>query len=305
MTIFVSVAAYNDPWLWSTVADCLSKATHPEALTIAVVEQSNTPELGVLPNQIRYIHLEAKFGRGPCWARALALSLYGDEDYVLQIDSHTIFDEGWDEYMVGMLESLKEHSPKPLISTYPCSFESTPEGLVKNPHKGCALIMRPNSKAEMTDDNPAFGFISIPTKSDVPIPGFHVGGGCIFASGKLFLEVPYDPTLYFLGEEHSIAIRAWTRGWDIYHVPDVPIYHLYNTKNIDSDKLDRTVHWDEAEDKQRTVRWWQHDERSKARLRALLYEGADLGIYGLGTERSLQDFADFSGVDYLTRTIKR
>jgi GT2 family glycosyltransferase len=119
----------------------------------------------------------------------------------------------------------------------------------------------------------------------------------------LFLEVPYDPALYFLGEEHDIAIRAWTNGWDIYHAPEVPIYHLYNDKETNTKP--RVLHWDAAEDEKRKVRWWQHNERSKARLRAMLYEGADLGVYGLGTQRSLQEFAEFSGIDYLNRVINR
>lgn len=304
-TIFVSVVAYNDPLLWDTVADCILKATHPEALAFAVIDQSTTPELGVLPDQIRYVHLDAKFGRGPCWARALALSLYENEDYVLQIDAHSIFDEGWDEYMVYSLEELKKKSPKPLISVYPCGFEFGPEGIIKQPYLDRANVMRPNDKDNMTDDNPVFGFIGVPTESDVPILGFHVGGGCIFAPGKMFLEVPYDPSLYFMGEEHNVAIRAWTRGWDIYHVPNIPIYHLYNTDVDGKRGKAKALHWAAADDEKRKVRWWQHNERSKARLRALLYEGADLGVYGLGTERSLQDFADFSGINYLTRTIKR
>jgi len=302
-TIFVSVVAYNDPLLWNTVADCISKATYPGALTVAVIDQSTAPKLDGIPDQVKYVHLDAKFGRGPCWARSLALSLYENEDYVLQIDSHNLFDEGWDEYMVHITEALKHWSPKPILSNYPCGFDLEENGFIKHHNAGSALVMRPREGAEITDDNPAFGIIAVPTKTDVPVLGFHIGGCFLFAPSRLFAEVPYDPLLYFWGEEHNISIRAWTNGWDIYHAPEVPVYHLYNEK--EKHAKTRPLHWNTVEDEKRKVRWWQHNERSKARLRALLYEGADLGVYGLGVERSLQDFAEFSGIDYLNRTINK
>ena len=34
-------------------------------------------------------------------------------------------------------------------------------------------------------------------------------------------------------------------------------------------------------------------------------EGAPLGVFGLGQTRTLQDFSDFCGIDYRTRTITR
>jgi hypothetical protein len=50
------------------------------------------------------------------------------------------------------------------------------------------------------------------------------------------------------------------------------------------------------------VHWWTHEQRSRARLGALV-AGEDLGAYGLGRQRSLADFAAFSGIDYAARTL--
>ena len=38
-------------------------------------------------------------------------------------------------------------------------------------------------------------------------------------------------------------------------------------------------------------------------VRALLVAREDLGVYGLGTRRTLPDFAAFSGIDYAARTL--
>jgi hypothetical protein len=127
----------------------------------------------------------------------------------------------------------------------------------------------------------------------------HVAAGCLFAPGRVVQELPYDPALFFHGEEQAFALRAWTRGWDIFHIPGMPMYHLYTAPG----EHPRPLHWTPAHDAQRRERSTQLVARANARLRALLWEGADLGAYGLGCERSLAEYAAFSGIDYAQRRI--
>ena len=67
--------------------------------------------------------------------------------------------------------------------------------------------------------------------------------------------------------------------------------------------MHRELHWTEGEDKRRDTRWWELDNKSKARIEALLKHNVDLGIYGLGKVRSLAEYANFSGIDYRNKTI--
>lgn len=303
MSIFISIAAYRDPLLWQTVREALATAAAPEALRFGIIEQSEHPTpADALParGQVQLVQMDPRHSRGPCWARALALSLYAGEDHVLQIDAHTVFDPGWDRTLIDALESLASaRHPKPIITTYPCPFEMGDRGPERKPAAGHALVLGPRPDAEMTAESPAFGFVATPVPTRTPVPGFHLGGGFVFARGTLFLEVPYDPVVYFLGEEQSLAVRAWTHGWDIFHIPDAPIYHLYHSATR------RPLHWDVEDDQTRQLRWWDLENRSKARLRALLYDRQTLGAYGLGRQRSLAEFADFSGIDYAARRIRR
>jgi hypothetical protein len=128
-----------------------------------------------------------------------------------------------------------------------------------------------------------------------------MAAGFIFTHGRFVYEVPYDPHLYFEGAEQTLSVRAWTHGWDIYHTTDVPIYHLYSTGDVATSH--REVHWSPNSDKERNQRWWELDNKSKARMTALLQHNADLGIYGLGKVRTLAEFANFSGIDYRSKTI--
>ena len=44
------------------------------------------------------------------------------------------------------------------------------------------------------------------------------------------MNVPYDPTLYFLGEEITLAVRAYTHGYDLFHPSETIVWHEY-TRN--------------------------------------------------------------------------
>ena len=62
------------------------------------------------------------------------------------------------------------------------------------------------------------------------------------------------------------------------------------------------MHWDESQQAGRDQTWWEHEQRSRNRLAALL-AGAPLGAYGLGRERTMADYAAFSGIDFAARTL--
>src|SRR5262249_32298659 len=107
------------------------------------------------------------------------------------------------------------------------------------------------------------------------------------------LDFPYDPALYFHGEEQSLALRLYTQGWSIYHPPGMPIYHLYE----DGQRSRRPMHWEDDR-----ARFPRLEAASRRRLLDLI-SGKALGAYGLGSARSLDDFAAFSGIDYKRRVL--
>lgn len=303
--IFISIAAYRDPDLVATVVDALEKAEDPKALHLGVLEQSETPSpfpdaVHHSAGQWTYLHLHHRFSRGPCWARAMIATGIRDESFFLQIDSHTRFDPGWDSTLLKAYETVTAASnqPKAILSTYPCAFEFENGQAVRKPMRGQALVLRPRPEASLLGASPVITFHAVPTPSERALPGCHVGAGCLFAPAALLQEVPLDPWLYFHGEEQNLAVRAWTHGWDIWHPPDLPVYHLYGRRE------DRPVHWEESEDRERSVRWWQLHQHAEQRMAALLFERRPLGVYGLGQVRSLEAYAAAYGVDYAGRKLQ-
>lgn len=302
-TIFVSVASYRDPMLRFTLTSALTRAARPGRVHVGVVEQGLAAERLQLHADwaagIRWTRIDAAEARGPCWARALAMALYEGEDWYLQVDSHTWFEPGWDERLVRQAAALCAEEPRTLLSCYPNPFVmrgSQPFGHVVT--RGVlAHALRDDCRFDPA--HPVLMFEGVPVETHEPLPALHVAAGALFAPGCFVQELPYDPQLYFHGEEQSIALRAYTRGWRLLHPPAMPLFHLYT----EAGAAPRPLHWDAGSEAARRGTAARLMQRANERLRALLWEGSDLGIYGLGQARSLDEYAEFSGIDYRRRRI--
>lgn len=305
MSVFVSIASYCDPLLHFTLARAVETASDPAGLHFGVVDQSpdSMPRLApqaLAPARLAYVRIAPVDARGPCWARALAMAFYDGEDWFFQIDSHMDFDPAWDAQLVAQASALLPGRKGVVLSAYPNPFVLQGQQVV---HKVCtngvlAHVVKPGAQFE--PDHPVLPFEAHPVESPAPLPGFHLGAGCLFAPGALVEQFPYDPNFYFHGEEQALALRLYTHGWDIFHMPRLPVYHLYNTP--DSGAPPRPLHWDAEHDAQRSETWWNFEQRSRQRLDALV-KGQVRGVFGLGTERTVADYARLCGIDYLKRQL--
>ncbi|RYZ00662.1 MAG: hypothetical protein EOO24_16215 [Comamonadaceae bacterium] len=126
MRIFVSIASYCDPLLPFTIARALDTAAAPDRLHFGVVDQSppgsarlQRPGGGA---RLSELQVPARDARGPCWARAMAMTLYNGEAWFLQLDSHMDFDAGWDEQLIAQAQALGAPARGLALSSYPNAF---------------------------------------------------------------------------------------------------------------------------------------------------------------------------------------
>ena len=140
--------------------------------------------------------------------------------------------------------------------------------------------------------------IGIPTKCANITHAMLMAAGCIFTKGSFVKEIPYDPNYYFYGEELSMALRAFTRGYSFFHIPDAPLFHLYT----DTSNIPRKLHWDPEDDQKRAIKWNELDKKSLKRLDDL-FAGKVEEPMNLGNERSLEDYALLSGIDLKNNTV--
>lgn len=301
--IFVQIASYRDRECQWTLRDLFAKAAHPERVFAGVLWQYVPEEdadcfmIETRPEQVRRMMVHARDSQGVCWARHLAQRLWQDEEFVLQIDSHSRFEAGWDELLLEQWAACR--TPRALLSSYPPSY-MPPDKIEPAVTYMVSAGFNDKGIAMMR----AYSLAPADAPAD-PRPGAFVSAGFLFGPGAMIIDAPYDPYLYFHGEEISLAVRLWTAGWDFF-APSRPIlYHLYNTEKTRELKV-RGLHWEDHRD------WSLRDRRSLARVRHLLSgETCDdaqalreLDRYGLGKVRTLAEYEAFSGLRFATRQVE-
>lgn len=297
--IFVSIASYRDKELIKTVKSCISKAKYPNKIKIGICWQYDEEEdINSLDNipQVNCYKIYWKEAKGSvCWARYIIQEkFFNNEEYYFQIDSHTLFVQDWDEILINMYKSLP--SEKSVISVGPpYYYDETAEASLP-PEKWNTDIEEidgikydtviKKQKIDAAGSTPMFGFLPAEDLSK-PIPARHISAALLFTIGEWVKEVPYDPNLYFHGEEPSLTLRSYTNGYDIYNPNKFVIFHLKYCFP------DRKRHWNTFDLK-------IIDEmisKSNKHLRKII-NGENLGIYGIGNKRSLLEWEIYSGVSY-------
>jgi hypothetical protein len=237
--------------------------------------------------------MHPKEARGAGYARAKAMELYSGQEYFLQIDSHTRFAPGWDSISIDQLNRAKNISghSRVLLSYFPAPYEPERNGgmfLVKNNPKIKSYPTRQrillNKRKQWTAER--FEFESKTKES--PELSQTVLGGFMFSDASIINEVPYDPEISFFGEEVCFAMRAWTRGWDIYSPSKNIVYHFYSRGGYDKIWKDRNL---------RGVSWKEIEEISYKKQKRVLC-GEEVGVFGAGDVRSIQEYEEFVGVNF-------
>ena len=131
---------------------------------------------------------------------------------------------------------------------------------------------------------------------DRPVRGRFYSAHFAFTLGEFCIEVKHNPEYYFHGEEISIAVRAYTHGYDIFHPHKVVCWHEYTRKG-------RTKQWDDDK------LWVDRNNRSHKLNRILFGMDGEVGSidpeYGFGNVRSLKDYERYAGISFQHRAIQQ
>jgi len=303
-TIFVQIAAFRDSELLPTLDDLFDKADEPDNLRVCICWQhSEDDEWDNLDKyqdnkRVKIIDVKAEDSKGVCWARNLIQQEYLFEDFTLQLDSHHRFVKGWDTELKNEILQLQlQGYKKPLLTGYITSFHPS---LPKNEWAKEPWLM---SFDRFTPDGVLFFAPStIPNWRNrrTPVPARFYSAHFCFTIGLFCEEVQHDPRYYFHGEEITIAVRAYTKGYDLFHPHKVVAYHEFS-RDYRPDK-----HWDTYN------KWSEHNEQTFSLMRNLL--GIDghtctdkerYGEYGLGKTRTIADWEAYAGIRFKDRCVQQ
>jgi hypothetical protein len=308
--IFIQIAAYRDPQLVPTVKDCIANAKYPENLVFCIAWQHTDDEkineIKKLKN-VKIIDIPYLESKGACWARNQIQQKYNEEEYTLQLDSHHRFVKDWDELVIGMYKQLQKLGyPKPLLTGYIPSFD---------PDKDPAARIQTPWKMDFDRFIPEGAVFFLPAsidnwkELDAPIPSRFYSAHFCFTTGQFCKEVPHDPEYYFHGEEISIAVRAFTHGYDLFHPHRIIAWHEYTRKG-------RTKHWDDHSGANKDKifdkkDWGERNLECHKRNRVLFsmdgesYDTIEWGKYGFGKKRTLRDYEKYAGLHFGKRAVQQ
>lgn len=303
-TICVQIPDYCDPETIRTMQGCIENAANPDRIHFAICYQGDDEE--ELKRIQAFRNCKVKYfakadAPGLCAARYECNKLIDDEPYVLHIDSHMMFAQFWDVCLIQ--ELLDCNDDKAIISAYaPNCKDYMTEPVVTD-----KLLMKETNGSVLnalffTDNTVKLRFrADYNFKNDdfKARRGAFVSGHFIFARADLDRNVPSDPGMYFVADEISMAARYWTHGYNIYHPALRCVYHLYardkvvkETRNIDVERFS---------DKQIPSRI--NETARMEQLFRVCDHGMDLTGFDLGTERSIEAYQKFAGIDFTSKDI--
>jgi hypothetical protein len=299
--IFIQIASYRDPQLIPTIKDCIAKARNPKNLVFSIAWQHSEEDVWdnldefMFDKRFKIVDIDYRTSQGACWARNELQKNYDGEEYTLQLDSHHRFVENWDDECIKMIKHLQSKGhEKPLLTGYISSFdpENDPDGRNMVPWKM-------NFDRFIPEGAVFFLPAAIDNFSDwaEPIPARFYSAHFCFTLGQFCLEVPHDPNYYFHGEEISIAVRAYTWGYDLFHPHRIIAWHEYTRKG-------RRKQWDDDN------KWVTRNLECHKRNRKLFemdgeVKDIDFGVYDFGTIRTLKDYEKYAGISFKKRAVQK
>jgi hypothetical protein len=205
------------------------------------------------------------------------------------------FAKNWDVEMISMIKQLqKKGYKKPLLTGYVSSFDpdNDPQGRVHEPWRMSFDRFIPEGAVFFLPE-------TIPGWKELtePVPARFYSAHYAFTLGQFSTEVQHNPEYYFHGEEISIAARAYTWGYDLFHPHKVLIWHEYTRKG-------RTKQWDDDKT------WGNKNSQSHLLNRKLFgmdgldQEGHD-GPWGFGDVRTLRDYEKYAGLLFEKRAVQQ
>ena len=321
--IFVSIASYRDSECDSTVDSIYRQASNPKNIYVGICQQNNVNDRDCYDNLAPHIpksnisimrlpHFDA---RGPTHARYLCSTLWNNQEYFLQIDSHIQFVKDWDTKLINSLTSCGDE--KSVVSYFPpANYEKTTKNDEPKPTEAPSSYDGniPYTCDASIDDNGIVRAKSAspikPPKKCMRVP--HLAAGMLFLRSEFLKDVPFDPWLphVFEGEEMLLSARLWTNGYNFYMPNENICFHQYSDMSKKNTER-RPLYWEDVNGESvnhlkkaavQRVRYLLGRipiEEVPIELRSNLFE------YGMGKVRTLDEFYKFIGADFEKKNSKR
>ncbi len=292
MKIFVSIASYRDYDCVNTLNSLFVTKSNKHDIKVVILNNYKKENERFCDNRAQILNVQFDKCTGVCSNRNEIQKYITNEDFYFQIDSHTRFVKNWDNLLIEFWEDLKDD--KAVLSTYPLAFDPCLQWY----EEGEQSFIVPS----LFNEQQILCFTQkTRSRSNVVQPSYYIGANMLFAPILAIKEVPYDPNLYFWGEEISLSVRFFTYGYNVYVPKKNLIYHWYPHKpHTQLKRKASNLHSFDFVQKAKQLK-----KKSDAIILNLLKTNNTRYKYGLGTKRTVQDFEKRTGINFQNQTIHR
>ena len=250
-SIYISIPSIEDKEIVETVKNAFATAENPDRVFIGVSFFDRTEDLFIKVRDLNNKNIVCEYNKltensfdqmGTGNGRHRAAKLYSGQDFILQIDSHTLFDKNWDTYLINLFKEFEKlyGNDKFIFTGYPAKYSYTKEG--KREFLNHSLFY-PYFYPEIFFLNkiPKWDMLDLDKSvSEKFVPCVKFCGGFVFGS-KHFAEnsgVYKDAVFYDEEMIQSINLIGNDTAMVFPNVDDFPISHLY-TADINEHGGDR------------------------------------------------------------------
>lgn len=240
--IFISIASLDDEELFETVDSAFQNASGEFELSVGIgllySARSTLSAAKKIKKKYKGVRLLAKKYNplllGVGLGRQRAASLYQDEDFFLQIDSHTFLDKNWDRIFVDTFNDAVS-----LIGDDLVVLTAIPGAYQNEPFKHVVHELRwtrypgyiPNelfyNKVPKWND---FQIIRDNYNTERLIPAVKANAAFMFGNKRFAQNTGLEPGSIFFDEEILYSINLVGSGFAMVfpNIEEFPIYHLDN-----------------------------------------------------------------------------
>jgi hypothetical protein len=254
-SIYVAISSLDDSELLPTLLDLYYKSSGKYRVTVGLSISATTDsyarEVQILVDKFGY-NIKFSYSEvtpttaagllGVGRSRKAALSYYDDEDYVLQIDSHSLFATNWDETLVDIFErASSEIGGLVVITAYAGAYG------YKNGRREFGAANRTGSLMYPYFCAGEKFWGAVPPWKFIEVQDMHLGdalyapctkfnANMAFSSGEFALDCGLPDDIVFYEEEIVQTLELAKRGYAIIfpNIRSVFIGHLYKN-HVESD----------------------------------------------------------------------
>lgn len=255
-TIYVSIPSLDDMELPKTVASALESAEFLDRVILGVSITSDNKKLysqikkikKLYPNNIRLKYTKISksneasligVGRG----RLRAASMYDQEDFFLQVDSHTMFSDSWDSVLISLLSEaqLVTKNEKTILTAYAAKYYIDENGnrfVTENDNIPGSInklgFLYPTfvDRATRNDIIPGWAVKDSKNARELPdkfVPSFKFNANFAFGNRHFANNLGISDREMFFDEELIQTLELMGNGFSLVfpNVNDAPVKHYY------------------------------------------------------------------------------